>query len=87
MGQAQPPSGSISSDAQHAAAVNEGATKQSTGTTGGNANPTSQSQQDRVENFEQAAQAVGSKMANDPQSVTKEEGDLLHSREQVSVNG
>lgn len=41
-----------------------------------------QSAIDRKENFEDAAVDVGQKMKNDPQHVSKEEADLLHSREQ-----
>lgn len=37
---------------------------------------------DRVENFEQAADSIAPKMANNPEQVTKAEADLLHSREQ-----
>lgn len=44
-------------------------------------NPTQQSQADREANFVEAADKVGSKMATDPASVTKEDGDMLHSRE------
>jgi len=84
-GQAQPPSGSISSDAQHVAAVNEGAAKPSTASSNDNVDPTDQSHRDRVQNFESAAQAVGSKMSSQPEHVTKEEADLLHSREHVST--
>ena len=43
--------------------------------------PAEQSQLDREANFAEAADKVGAKMANDPGSVTKEDGDLLHSRE------
>lgn len=81
-GQAQPPSGSISSDAQHIAAVNEGAVNSSSSSE--NANTVDQSHRDRVQNFEQAAQAVAPKMADNPEQVTKEEADMLHSREHVS---
>ncbi|KAL8670621.1 MAG: hypothetical protein Q9168_004852 [Polycauliona sp. 1 TL-2023] len=85
----QPPSGSISSAAQHQAAVNEGATGPNTnGTTtgssginGASVDPTSQSELDRQANFQQAASEVGGKLVNEPGNVTKEEADLLHSRE------
>jgi len=43
--------------------------------------PTEQSQLDREANYVEAADKVGTKMATDPASVTKEDGDLLHSRE------
>ena len=41
-----------------------------------------QSAMDRKENFEDIAVDVGKKMKNDPKHVTKEDADLLHSREQ-----
>ncbi|KAL8766558.1 MAG: hypothetical protein Q9209_006701 [Squamulea sp. 1 TL-2023] len=83
----QPPSGSISSQAQHQAAVNEGATATTTtsGSTRTNAapvDPNVQSQLDRQANYEDAASKVGGKLVNEPGNVTKEEADLLHSREQ-----
>ncbi|KAI4281118.1 MAG: hypothetical protein L6R38_003921 [Xanthoria sp. 2 TBL-2021] len=86
----QPPSGSISSVAQHQAAVNEGATGSTTkGTTTGSSgingapvDPNLQSQMDRQANFEDAASKAGGKLVNEPGNVTKEEADLLHSREQ-----
>lgn len=120
---AQPPSDSVSADAQRLAAVNEGATKSPSN---GQLNPSEQSTVDRVENFEQVAgtcltcvsspyfgrlcrhltayttsltqlQAreilanknliagnVAQKMANEPENVTKDEANTLHSREQRS---
>ena len=80
-GQAQPPAGSVSAQAQRLAAENEGATKTSSTTTSGT-DPATQSTIDRKQNFEQVAAEVGQKMENAPGQVTKEEGDLLHSREQ-----
>ena len=59
-------------------------TTTTTATGGGNqANltPAQQSQLDREANYVEAADKVGSKIANEPGSVTKEEADLLHSRE------
>lgn len=88
LGGQQPQSGSLSSQAQHEAAVNEGATSTSrngTMSTSGNAgpvDPTVQSQLDRQANFDDAASKVGSKLMNEPGNVTKDEADLLHSREQ-----
>ncbi|KAL8916232.1 MAG: hypothetical protein Q9208_008630 [Pyrenodesmia sp. 3 TL-2023] len=76
----QPQSGSLSSQAQHQAAVNEGAT--STSQTAPPVDPTVQSQLDRQANFEDAASKVGGKLVNEPGNVTKEDADLLHSREQ-----
>lgn len=40
-----------------------------------------QSVVDKESNFKQAAAEIGSKMANDPASITKEDANLLHSRE------
>ncbi|KAK3050061.1 hypothetical protein LTR09_008716 [Extremus antarcticus] len=79
-GQAQPPSDSISADAQRLAAANEGETKLSAND--GHADPATQSAVDRRENLQQAAEQVAPKMANNPEQVTKEEANLLHSREQ-----
>ncbi|KAK5174106.1 uncharacterized protein LTR77_001186 [Saxophila tyrrhenica] len=79
MGQGQPPSDSISADAQRLAAVNEGDAKMPSK---GQMDPATQSAADRVENLESAAEQVAPKMANDPEHVTKDEADLLHSREQ-----
>ena len=44
--------------------------------------PATQSAADRVENFEQTAAGVAGKMAEEPERVTKQEADMLHSREQ-----
>lgn len=41
-----------------------------------------QSQATREANYQDLAGKVAGKMANDPSSVTKEEGNMLHSREQ-----
>ncbi|KAL8909238.1 MAG: hypothetical protein Q9171_005125 [Xanthocarpia ochracea] len=85
----QPPSGSISSQVQHQAAVNEGATGSTQDTAAASSrtnaapvDPIVQSQMDRQANFEDAASKVGGKLVNEPGNVTKEEADLLHSREQ-----
>ncbi|KAL8680650.1 MAG: hypothetical protein Q9186_003188 [Xanthomendoza sp. 1 TL-2023] len=87
LGGQQPGSGSISSQAQHKVAVNEGATT----STGGNLSPQTnatpvdskaQSQMHRQANYEDAASQVGDKLANDPSNITKSEADTLHSREQ-----
>lgn len=81
-GQANPPPGSLSSQAEHMAAVNEGrATAQTTAPAGAN-DPVSQSASDRVHNFQQVTSEVGQKMATDPQNVTKHDADVLHSREE-----
>lgn len=81
-GQAQPPKGSLSSEAQHIAAVNEGAAKSTGPAAGGDVPPAVQSALDREANFQDAANQVGSKLASNPASVTKEEADMMHSREQ-----
>ncbi|KAL9596699.1 MAG: hypothetical protein Q9219_005610 [cf. Caloplaca sp. 3 TL-2023] len=85
LGGQQPGSGSMTAEAQHQAAVNQGATSttSSTSTTAdvGSTDPTLQSQMDRQANFEDAATKVGSKLTNDPDNITKEDADLLHSRE------
>lgn len=80
-GQAQPASDSISADAQRLAAANEGAIKTDIDPKG-KMNPEMQSAMDREENFQDVAVNVGQKMKRDPQHVTKEDADLLHSREQ-----
>lgn len=87
LGGQQPASGSISSQAQHQAAVNQGATAStgtsaSAGTNAAPVDPNVQSQLDRQANYEDAASKVGGKLVNEPGNVTKEEADLLHSREQ-----
>ncbi|KAK5722616.1 hypothetical protein LTR15_005847 [Elasticomyces elasticus] len=82
-GVANPPKGSLSSQAESLAAANEGRSNNSAvNATAASSNPTEQAQQDRMQNFEHASKQVASKMANNPEQVTKEEGDLLHSREQ-----
>ena len=81
-----PTKGDLASQAQSVAAANEkGATVQSNSTQGGGAQaeltPAEQSQLDREANYAEAAEKIGSKLATEPESVTKEDGDLLHSRE------
>ncbi|KAI4162036.1 MAG: hypothetical protein LQ342_004348 [Letrouitia transgressa] len=71
---------SLIAQVQHEAAVNEGAT--SGGTANRQLDPQTQSQMGRQANFQDAAAKVGSKLVNEPSNVTKEEADLLHSREQ-----
>nr|POF12995.1 hypothetical protein CFP56_10143 [Quercus suber] len=80
IGQGQPPADSISADAQRLASANEGTSRAPA--TVHNDNPGTQSAADRVLNFEAAADEVASKMANRPESVTTEDGELMHSREQ-----
>lgn len=81
-----PTKGDLASQAQSVAAANEqGATVQMNRapSSGLNDNLTNaeQSQLDREANYVEAADKVGTKMAMEPESVTKEDGDLLHSRE------
>lgn len=81
-----PTKGDLASQTQSIAAANEqGATVQTNGaqSSGIDANitPAEQSQLDREANYVDAADKVGNKMATEPESVTKEDGDLLHSRE------
>ncbi len=64
-GQAQPPSDSISADAQRLAAANEGETKLSAND--GHADPATQSAVDRRENLQQAAEQVAPKMVRESQ--------------------
>lgn len=78
-GQAQPPSDSISAEAQRLAAENEGATKQKSSMP---ADPVDQSAVDRTANFEQAAREIADKMERSPESISKEDAGLMHSREQ-----
>jgi len=81
MGQAQPPKDSISADAQRLATANEqGTTPRQSGN--GPLDPAEQSQITKESNFQQAVDEVGQKMAKEPNSVTKEDASLLHSREQ-----
>jgi hypothetical protein len=89
-GQAQPPKGSVSAEAQRLASANEkGTTAQSTSQSTlqnttqrtGPLNPSEQSQLTKERNFEQAVDQVASKMQNDPAKVTEEDANLLHSRE------
>jgi hypothetical protein len=80
-GQANPPKGSLSSEAESLAAANEG--RAATGaSTSGPADPADQSARDRLNNFQEVSEQVGSKMASNPEAVSKDEADLLHSREQ-----
>ncbi|KAF7186272.1 hypothetical protein HII31_12347 [Pseudocercospora fuligena] len=80
-GQAQPPSDSLSADAQRLASANEGATAPNS-KSASSMTSEEQSASDRIENFEQVAENVAEKMKRDPNSLTKEEADLMHSREQ-----
>lgn len=79
MGQAQPPKDSISAEVQRLAAANEDATKAPDSVED---DPAVQSTVDRMDNFQQVKDEVVSKMANRPDTVTKQEANVLHSREQ-----
>ena len=79
--------GGLASQAQSQAAENMGATKRANSDTGAGtaafqtSSPATQSQNEREANLAEAAEQIGGKMQTDPDSVTKEDGDLLHSRE------
>ncbi|KAI7577834.1 hypothetical protein KC316_g10133 [Hortaea werneckii] len=81
-GQANPPPGSLSAQAEHLAAVNEGRATAQASASGENNDPASQSSKDRLHNLEEATSQVGQKMARDPGHVTKDDANLLHSREE-----
>lgn len=81
MGGQQPRPGDLASTAQSVAAANERGDTGQTQSPFSNLTPAEQSQHDREANYVEAADKVGNKMAKDPASVTKEDGDLLHSRE------
>ena len=74
---------------EDAAANEQGATVQTNRAQGSGASANlpaaEQSQLDREANYVEAANKVGQKMATEPEKVTKEEGDLLHSRETKGV--
>ena len=57
-GVANPPADSISADAERMASINEGATKEAAPATNGGLDPQNQSQVDRAQNFEIAADKV-----------------------------
>ena len=78
MGGQQPLRGSLASQAQSVAAANE---KGDTVQTNTPLNPAEQSRLDREANYMQQADKVGSKLATNPESVTKEDADKMHSRE------
>ncbi|GAB7364074.1 hypothetical protein MBLNU230_g4626t1 [Neophaeotheca triangularis] len=77
-GVAQPGKDSLAAEAQRIVAANEKGETPAVRPL----DPTEQSALDRARNFEQNAEHVAQKMATDPEHVTKNEGDLLHSREQ-----
>ena len=76
-----PTKGDLASNAQSVAAANERGDSVQSHTPVAGMHPETQSQLDREANYVEAAGKVGNKMATDPASVTKEDGDLLHSRE------
>lgn len=80
----RPPTDSLSAEAKRLAAANEKAAN-GVDVNGSGTDSVTRSQQsalDKEGNFQEAAAAVGGKMASDPSSVTKEDAALLHSREQ-----
>lgn len=74
-----PPADSISAEAERLASVNEGETKMPPKA---KLTAAEQSELDRLENFEQAAENIAPKMANAPDKVTPEEAAHIQSREQ-----
>ena len=81
------PAGGIAQAAQQQAAANEGATSSSSEnraenlSTNGNVDASTQSQLDKEQNYKDAAREISAKMEVDPKSISKEEADMLHSRE------
>jgi hypothetical protein len=75
----RPPAGSLSSQAQSLAASKEEGTNSKYPENG--LGPDSQSQLDREANYVEAADKIGSKIANDPESVTREDAAYVQSRE------
>ena len=77
----RPTRGSMAAQAQSLAAGNErGATAQSD--SAAPTDPATQSQLDRVANYAEHADKVSSKLASNPESITKEDADKMHSKEQ-----
>ena len=87
------PAGGVAQSTQKQTTINEGATSTSSpsyGTPGatsgqgqsGQLDPATQSKLDREANYREVADKVQPKMEQDPGSVTKEEANTLHSREQ-----
>lgn len=91
-GGGQPPKGSIGAQAESVASANEAGTRSKydptvTNTVAGGIDNKTQSQLDREANYVEAADKVGTKMANDPGHVTQEDAHLLHSREVRAYGG
>ncbi|KAL9124096.1 MAG: hypothetical protein Q9217_006537 [Psora testacea] len=87
----QPSKGSLASQAQSLAAANEtgatphaamGASTTGTDNTRVDLTPEEQSRLDRGANYEQQADKVATKMETNPEAVTKEDANTMHSREQ-----
>ena len=88
LGGQQPASDSLASQAQSLAAVNESGTTPKAATKGQpSVTPQEQSQLDREANFVEQADKVTSKLQTNAASVTKEEADKMHSREQKAFGG
>jgi len=76
-----PTKGDLASKAQSVAAANEKGETVQTQASNSELNPTERSKLDREANYADAADKVGTKIETDPASVTKEDGDMMHSRE------
>ncbi len=81
LGGQQPRSGSLASQAQSLASKNEQGASSTGQTTTGPTDPTVQSQLDRQKNYDEAANVVAQKMEQDPAALTKEDSEMMHSRE------
>ena len=70
---------------RNATANEQGTAAQANGAPSGaaddNLTSAEQSQLHREANYNDAAEKVGTKLATEPENVTKEDGDLVHSRE------
>lgn len=79
----QPAPGSLPSEAQSLASANESGTGGKAAAGGAtDLDSNTQSQLDRKTNYAEHADHLQSKLNTDPSSVTKEEADKMHSREQ-----
>ncbi|KAI9694534.1 MAG: hypothetical protein M1822_000150 [Bathelium mastoideum] len=76
------PPDSFASTAQRLAAANEQGVTSSVEGAGQAMDPATQSHLHKEQNFRDVANTVSAKMANEPEHVTREDANLLHSREQ-----
>lgn len=81
LGGQQPRPDSLASQAQSLAAKNEQGAPVSNQSNSGFTDPPVQSQLDRQNNYEDAADMVKQKLEQNPEAVTTEDGNLMHSRE------